>query len=620
MKTACSKSIAAINQIAAITLLILSVVNIWAPFYTFSHGESARFLHYLAIHHTIRRLISFVIFIVSWKLYKRVSAAWAVVMLALSAGIFQYILLYHNRLQNPLFLLELASYFVLLLSRNYYCRRPDRYSLRKGLAVFLLYTAFVLVNAVLSLLKAKGHSTFWDGVWQTIDILFDTDNFNLAATGRGLLYHRFLFWFSWGCILIALLFLLTPLISARAKTQEDIQRVRELVKQYGDNCSSYLALEKDKQYLFGRTVEGVIAYGMVRDTLVVLGEPICASENLLPFLSEIKAYCEKNAYSLLFLSVTSPMLDQYRKMGMGTVKCGEEPRFYLPRYSIAGKEGSKIRLNINHATREGLRVLEYRPNEHRDLAVESEIIRISQEWFSMKKSGELVFTMGTIGFDNPMDRRYFYAVDPQGEIAGFIVFLPFMHMTGYVADVTRYRKTSPRGTVEKLFYEACMTFRSEGIEWASLAPAPLARLGKETDAAAKLLNTIYEKMNDIYGFKALYQAKLKYNPTSWEPSYYVYDPPRLTPSVAYSIIRIQNPLGIEDYAKAFLRGRRAKRTARQYSAARPVLGQGPAPAASGSFPAGGDGGAQLCKEEKTRQQSDDMKSGEAEHRHDAHHD
>lgn len=556
MKTKFSKMIVSINKIAAIILLILSVLNIWAPFYTFYNGESAHFLHYLAIHHTIRRLISFVIFLVSWKLYKRVSAAWTIVMIALSAGIFQYILIYHNRLQNPLFILELTSYFVLLLSKNYYSRRPNRYSLRKGFLIYLAYALFVVFNATLTLLKEKGQATLWSCVWQTIDIMFDTDNLNLSVVGRELLYHRFIFWFSWGCILIGLIFFLTPFISAKAKTHEEVARARELVRKYGDNCSSYLALEKDKQYLFGHTVEGVIAYGIVQDTMVILGEPICDPNNLLAFLGEIKAYCEQNGYSLLFLNVTSPFLDDYKKMGMGAVKCGEEPRFYLPDYSIAGKGGSKIRLNINHATNEGLRVLEYKPCEQRNLSLESEIMSISQEWFSMKKSSELVFTMGTIGFENPMDRRFFYAVNPQGVIEGFIVFLPFMHMNGYVADVTRYRKTATRGVVEKIFYEAAMTFRAEGIEWASLALAPLARLDEETAAAAKILNTVYEKMNDIYGFKALYQAKLKYNPTNWEPCYYVYYPPHITPSVAYSIIRIQNPQGIEDYIKAFLRSRR----------------------------------------------------------------
>lgn len=559
MNTKFSKAIVVINKAASIILIVLSVLNIWAPFYTFYDGESVRFLHYLAIHHTIRRLISFVIFIVSWKLYKRVSAAWTIVMIALSAWIFQYILIYHNRLLNPLFMLELASYFVLLLSRNYYSRRPNRYSLRKGFLIYLAYAAFVFISATLTLLKEKGQETFISCVWQTIDIMFDTDNLNFSPVGRELLYHRFIFWFSWGCILVGLIFFLTPFISAKAKTQEEIVRVRELVKKYGDNCSSYLALEKDKQYLFGHTVVGVIAYGIVQDTMVVLGEPICDSDNLLAFLSEIKAYCEKNAYSLLFLNVTSPHLKDYKRAGMGAIKCGEEPRFYLPDYSIAGSKGSKIRLNINHATNQGLRVLEYKPGEQHNSALESEMMSISQEWFTMKKSSELVFTMGSIGFENPMDRRYFYAVDTQGIIEGFIVFLPFMRMNGYVADVTRYRKAATRGVVEKIFYEAAMTFKAEGIQWASLALAPLARLNEQSDAASKILNTVYEKMNDVYGFKALYQAKLKYNPTNWEPCYYVYCPPRLTPSVAYSIIRIQNPKGVGDYVKAFFHSRRKEK-------------------------------------------------------------
>ena len=250
-------------------------------------------------------------------------------------------------------------------------------------------------------------------------------------------------------------------------------------------------------------------------------------------------------------------------MGMGTVKCGEEPQFFLPEYSIAGGKGAKIRLNINHATNVGLKVLEYRPNERKDPKLEQEIIKISQEWFSMKKCSELVFTMGEIGFENPMERRYFYAVNPQGTIEGFIVFLPFKKMDGYVADVTRYRKEAERGIVEKIFYEAVMTFKAEGIEWASLALAPLARLEEESDAAAKLLNTVYERMNDVYGFKALYQAKLKYNPTHWEPCYYAYYPPRLTPAVAYSVIRIQNSRGVLDYAKALLKNRFRRRTDRK---------------------------------------------------------
>ena len=564
MKHKLSRAIAGVNRIEVLILLTLSALNIIAPFYTFYDytfygGQNWIFLHYLAIHHTIRRLISFIIVIVSWKLYKRVSTAWTITMVALSIGIFQYLLLYHNRIWDPWFLLELASYFILLLSKNYYCRKTNWHSLRKGIFTYIVYAGFVFFNAAVSLLRGRGLVPFGTYVRQTIDVMFDTENLNLMVFNGIPLYHKFLFWFSWGCILVGLIFFLTPFISARTRTQEEVRRVRRLVKKYGENCSSYLALEKDKHYLFGQSVDGVIAYGVVWDTMVVLGEPICAPADLQAFLAEIKQYCEENAYNLLFLNVTSTLLEEYRKMGMGTVKCGEEPRFFLPEYSIAGKSGSKIRLNINHATSQGLKVLEYQPNRHRDPALEREITEISQEWFSMKKCGELVFTMGGLGFDNPMDRRYFYAVDLQGKIEGFIVFLPFKSMNGYVADVTRYRKNATRGVVEKIFYDAVMTFKEEGIQWASLALAPLARLGEERDAGAKLLNVIYERMNEIYGFKSLYQAKLKYNPTHWEPCYYVYYPPYLTPSAAYAIVRIQNPQGISDYFKAFIRNKRKER-------------------------------------------------------------
>ena len=100
-----------------------------------------------------------------------------------------------------------------------------------------------------------------------VSAMLDTDNLNLVEFSRPLLYHRFVFWFSWGCILIGLLFFLTPYIGAKARTQGEFRRVHELVKRYGDNCSAYLALEKDKHYLFAQTVEGAIAYGIVQDTM-----------------------------------------------------------------------------------------------------------------------------------------------------------------------------------------------------------------------------------------------------------------------------------------------------------------------------------------------------------------
>lgn len=558
MKKSLTKFISLVNKITVVCLLVLSIVYIISPLFIFHYSKNMNLVHYFEIHHAIRRFLGVIILLLSWKLYKRVNAAWSIVMIALSLSIFQFLIIHHERIWNPLFLLELLCYFLLLLSKNYYCRKADKYSLKKGISIFAVYVSCVFFNAVIAVFKEKTMASFFLCVKETVNIMFDLNNITPAIYSQNSLYHGFIFWFSWICILAGLIFVLTPYIHTKTQLQGEMPKVRELVKKYGQNCSSYLALEEDKNHFFGRSVEGVIAYGIVRDTMVVLGDPICAPEDFIPFLTEIKDFCNENAYSLIFLNTTSMFLKQYAKLGLGCVKCGEEPRFYLPEYSIAGGKASKVRLNINHATKAGIVIKEYDPHAKRNLALEKEITEVSHEWFSMKKSGELVFTMGKIGFDNPMDRRYFYAINQQNKVEGFIVFVPFAGMNGYMTDVTRHRVNATRGVMEKIFYEAMMSFKEEGIQWASMAEAPLARLENEPEVAAKLLNTIYEKMNSVYGFKSLYQMKLKYNPTTWEPNYYVYYPGIFTPAMAFAIIRIQNPLGIVDYVKAFLQNSKKK--------------------------------------------------------------
>lgn len=57
-----------------------------------------------------------------------------------------------------------------------------------------------------------------------------------------------------------------------------------------------------------------------------------------------------------------------------------------------------------------------------------------------KKSGMLQFTMGTVGLEDPMDKRYFYALNSDGKMVAFIVFVPFLGKNGYMADVTEARE------------------------------------------------------------------------------------------------------------------------------------------------------------------------------------
>lgn len=562
MKEQLSNLLDKLNKLIIIVLFFLSLLNIITPFLLFHRVKNVQILHYLEIHHTIGRLLSFVILIIAWKLYKRVSAAWNIAMAALLLLLFQYTATRHFKLADTLhvvFLIELLIFIILLFSKNYYCRKMDKYSLKRGIYIYLCFIGFLFLNAMIGLFNLRrmyaSNVPFISFAKQALDDMLDTGNLNMLFYSQSITYHKFVFWFSWICIIVGLLLVLTPYIALKSQSQQKIERVRKIVLKYGQNCNSYLTLEQDKLLFLGKDVEGYIAYGIVRDTIVVLGDPICAPSDFIILLSEFKSFCIKNAYSLIFLNTTRMFLKEYEKLGFGCVKCGEEPRININEYSLAGKKASKVRLNINHATKTGLTVKEYEPLKEKDLTLEKKIMEVSQEWLTMKKSSELIFTMGSIGFENPMERRYFYALNKENEVEGFIVFVPFAGMKGYMADVTRQCRNAVRGVMEKILYESILKFKEEGVEWVSLAVAPLARLEDEPEVAARFLNIIYEKMNSVYGFKSLYQTKLKYNPTIWEPSYYTYYPPIFTPNLAFAIVRVQNSQGMLDYIKAFFRNR-----------------------------------------------------------------
>ena len=337
-------------------------------------------------------------------------------------------------------------------------------------------------------------------------------------------------------------------------TPAEKARARELVKKYGQNSTSYLVLENDKTLFFGKDVEGVIGYGIVGGVVVALGDPVCAAEDFTCLLSEFKAFCLAHSYQCVFMSTTDAFLEVCTLLGYGHVKCGEEARFALDDYQLAGGKMAKLRAQINHANKAGLTTFEYKPNEQRDSALEKEIAAVSEQWMQGKKSGELGFTVGGIGLEEPMDRRYFYARDEQGQVAAFNVFTPFTG--GYMADVTRRATDAPGGATEKLTYDGFMVFRDEGIRWGSMGLAPLANVREEgikDSTTVKLLEFIYEKCNGFYGFRDLHHAKEKYSPTVWAPGYFVFSGKSLTPQMAYAMITIQNPGGMKDYLRGFFK-------------------------------------------------------------------
>lgn len=91
-----------------------------------------------------------------------------------------------------------------------------------------------------------------------------------------------------------LIFILKPLVYQPIVTDFDREKVRKLPEEYGYNPVSYVSIENDKKYYFGKDVEGVIAYIVESRVAVCVGDPVCSDENLPLLIMEFMTYCRQN--------------------------------------------------------------------------------------------------------------------------------------------------------------------------------------------------------------------------------------------------------------------------------------------------------------------------------------
>lgn len=545
-----------------VTALPLRLTREYGPFFA-DHPEP----NVTVLHGMFAFMVGLLMLLLATSLYQRVRMAWILEVVVLSASIVLQAVSHRHLFGAPILVVEFLVLAVLVFSFEDFSRPPDRVTLKWALLAAGASLFLVLLNASVGLYLLKSGfrdlHTVPQALLGSIKLLVFMDQSVLAITSRqGRLYVDSLIAINWICLLSCALLLLKPLTYDYLRDRQDKERVRDLVRRYGQNPMSYLALEDDKRYLFGREVEGVCAYTVVGRVMVCCGDLVCAPEDGFRFLAEVLAFARGNGLGVVMLNITEAFLDLYRAARFGVVKYGEDALFRLSEYRLVGNRVAKVRAAINHATKAGITTHEYCPNSSRDLELEARIREVSQEWLKTRKAPEMSFMLGGLGLDHPLDRRYFYALDAGGALLGFVVFLPYAGGKAWLADVTRRRQAAPQGVLEKLTYEAFQVMKAEGAEWGNLGLSPLYNVAASDQAtlSEKLFSYLYNNLNQAYDFKALHHAKEKYAPTHWESRYLACHPKLFTPEFAYAIVKAQNPAGLPELVLSHLKRRKAETT------------------------------------------------------------
>jgi lysylphosphatidylglycerol synthetase-like protein (DUF2156 family) len=328
-------------------------------------------------------------------------------------------------------------------------------------------------------------------------------------------------------------------------TAIDRPTATQMLQQHGGSTLSWMATWPENTWFRPPDADSFVAYQRHAGVAIGLGDPIGPVAQWEDTATEYARMCERNGWVPCLFSVTEATVTATRALGWREVQVAEDTLVDLPDLQFRGKSWQDVRSALNKAGKQGITFRMVTLAEERWSLV-AQVRAISEEWVGDKALPEMGFTLG--GVDEALDPhvRVGLAEDAAGQVQGVTSWLPVYgddgQVRGWTLDVMRRRQDGFRPVVEFLIASSCLTFQSEGAQFVSLSGAPLARAGGDEASAAldRLLDTLGEALEPMYGFRSLHAFKTKFAPR-YEPMYLVFRDEADLPRIGIALTRAYLP-------------------------------------------------------------------------------
>lgn len=292
----------------------------------------------------------------------------------------------------------------------------------------------------------------------------------------------------------------------------------ECLQKWGVNTHSFLSLYPNVEHFTLVGVEGYIPYVETPHLVLVAGDPIAPDKSILYLIGGLLRLTLKKGKRLGMIPCRATNREFLERIGFDAVYIGKEPIFDLKNLPKLSKSNRQA---VNRAVRRGIEIVEY-DEKYRD-----SIGRLSERWQGGHEVPPLQFLFQLRPLELQEHKRFFLAVNLQGQLMAFLSCSPIYGRNGwYLEDLIRADE-APNGTSELLLTRSMEKLAHEGFEIATLALAPLAGL-PDSDENHPWLNRIlrlaYSHLSWLYHFQALEFFKSKFKPSHWEPNYFYFYP------------------------------------------------------------------------------------------------
>jgi len=188
----------------------------------------------------------------------------------------------------------------------------------------------------------------------------------------------------------------------------------------------------------------------------------------------------------------------------------------LPGLEFTGKRWNSVRTSLNKAGREDMtfRMTHFKAEPW---GVQQQLRAISEAWVGDKDLPEMRFTLGTLDEAEDPEVRLALALAPNGDVDGFLSWLPVYgddgEVRGWTLDLMRRREGGFGPVMEFLIGSSARQFSGEGAQIMSLSGAPLAHdYPPDAGVIAALSDRLAEALEPVYGFGSLHRFKQKFHP------------------------------------------------------------------------------------------------------------
>ncbi|MFB8146207.1 bifunctional lysylphosphatidylglycerol flippase/synthetase MprF [Microbacterium sp. NPDC056003] len=293
-----------------------------------------------------------------------------------------------------------------------------------------------------------------------------------------------------------------------------IDEVKDALRAHGGGTLSWMTTWDGNSY--ARTESGgIIAYQRRAGVAIVLADPLGAEASRNASVAEFIRAAEHAGLVPCFFSAGEATRAAVPAGWRGIV-VADDTIVDLPGLEFTGKQWSAVRTSLNRAGREGMTFRLTRLADE-PWGIRQQLRAISEMWVGDKGLPEMGFTLGTLDQAEDPEVRLALAISPQGDVDGFLSWLPVYGgdgtVRGWTLDLMRRRDGGFGPVMEFLIGSSARQFSEEGAEIMSLSGAPLAHdYPPDAGAIASLSDWLADSLEPVYGFQSLHRFKSKFHP------------------------------------------------------------------------------------------------------------